>query len=386
MKILVYGDSPACNTGLGIVARHTVKALVEAGHEIVCFGMNHWVPYVDPQHFPYPIYAAGINPEGDIYGRASFLRLAKQLKPDVIYSCTDFQVTAQWLKELREFYDGPVVDYAPVDCDLCEFDVRHLDMVTRLVTYTHYGRDQLARFGYDAEVVYLGCDTDVFRPLAQRDELKGKIFHNEGFVVTAVARNQWRKDLGRTMLAFRLFRDAYEGHTLLYLHSRLTDLGGDLRYQALSAGLDLKRDVVFAPASFSEITGVEVEQLVEIYNASDVVISTCLGEGWGMSTTEAFATRTPFIGPRHTSFPELVGENEERGWLVDVAGFQVCYGFDCHLRPVVDAGGVAEALARVAAGQDVERRVEAAYQWVQRYPWERTGREIVRIVEEAAGG
>jgi len=390
LRILVYGDSPACNTGLGIVARHTVRALVEAGHDVICFGMNHWVPYVDPREFPYPIYAAGINPEGDVYGRAAFLRLVKKLKPDLIYSSTDFQVTAQWLQPLREFYTGPVVDYAPVDCELCEYDVKHLGMVDRLVTYTRYGREQLARFGYEADVVYLGCDTRMLKPVSAgaRRKLRKKIFgaDDDVFIVLAVARNQWRKDLSRTMEAFRLFRDAYAGRAMLYLHSRVRDMGGDLRYHALSVGLDIEHDVVFTPADFNEVTGIDAWKLAHIYNCADAVVSTSLGEGWGMSTTEAFACKVPFVGPRHTSFLELVGENEERGWLADVAGWQVCYGFDSHKRPVADEHGVVEKLAEIAVGRGVRDRVESAYRWVQQYTWERTGAEMRRIIEEAGDG
>lgn len=388
MKVLLYGDSPASNTGLGIVARHAAQALVKAGHEVVCFGVNHWVPYVDPQEHPYPVYAAGINPEGDPFGRKELLRLARRLEPDVVLSCTDFQLTASWLPELREFYDGPVVDYAPVDAQLYDFDVRHLELVNRLATYTRFGRDQLARFGFEAEVIYLGCDTQAFHPPRDEEEkreLKARIFKApEAFLVVVVARNQWRKDLARSMAAFREFRDAYGGRALLYLHSRIRDLGGDLRYQAIAAGLDLSRDVVFAPESYTEVVGVPLRALSEVYRAADLVLSTSLGEGWGLSTTEAFASGAPFVGPRHTSFIELVGEKEERGWLADIAGWQVCYGFDCRPRPVVDVRSTVQAMARVALGLEVEEKVARALSWARQHPWSKMRRELVELVEEAA--
>lgn len=146
-KILVYGDSPCSNTGLGIVARNVIDALLGAGHDITAFSINHWFAYVDHRRFPYPIYAAGMNREGDVFGSAEFVRTAQRLRPDLILALTDIQVIRRFMVGLREVFDGPVVVHVPVDVDLLPVDIQGLENVTRVTTYTYYGQKELVKYG-----------------------------------------------------------------------------------------------------------------------------------------------------------------------------------------------------------------------------------------------
>jgi len=49
-----------------------------------------------------------------------------------------------------------------------------------------------------------------------------------------------------------------------------------------------------------------------IYNACDAVVSTCVGEGWGLSWTEAMAVGKPVIFPQNTCLTEWI--TEENGF------------------------------------------------------------------------
>ncbi|NCY12365.1 MAG: glycosyltransferase, partial [Burkholderiaceae bacterium] len=53
-----------------------------------------------------------------------------------------------------------------------------------------------------------------------------------------------------------------------------------------------------------------------MYNASDLYVTTTLGEGWGLTLTEAMATRTPVICPISTSFIEMT-DNGKRVYAVE---------------------------------------------------------------------
>lgn len=387
--ILFFGDSPAANTGLGTVAREILARLQATGrYRIICWGVNHWAPYTDPQRFPYAIYAAGLNQRGDIYGVNGFLKLAK-VPHDLLFSIADLQIIEKFASHYRKITAAPWVAYIPVDADLLNVDLRSLAYVTVPVAYTEYGRDQLARHGIRAEVIYHGCDTETFRPagLEQRRAWRASHFgiDEATFLVMAVARNQWRKDLARTMLGFARFHERHPD-SRLYLHSKIKDVGGNLITQSVAAGLETAKDIIFTPPDFDEIRGIKVEILNELYNCADAVVSTSLGEGWGMSATEAFSTGAPFLGPRNTSLIEIVGRDEERGWLADCGRELVAsYGFDDHLRPLTDLDSWVAKLEEIYFGDGVREKTAAARAWVEENTWDSAGDRWVRLIEKAGG-
>jgi len=100
------------------------------------------------------------------------------------------------------------------------------------------------------------------------------------FIITNVNRNQQRKDIPRTIAVFEEFRKHVPNSTL-YLHCAIKDQGWDLAEVCKTFGFDTSKDVIF-PKNFGPNQGYPREVLNLIYNASDVVISTTLGEGFGL--------------------------------------------------------------------------------------------------------
>lgn len=95
-----------------------------------------------------------------------------------------------------------------------------------------------------------------------------------------------------------------------------------------------------SPPPFLRVVGeLEPERLVELYGASDVMVSPSSFEGFGLTFVEAMACGCPVVGVAATSVPEVVGQG---GLLVE--------------RP--DAALVAAALARLLG--DPALRAETA--------------------------
>ena len=100
-----------------------------------------------------------------------------------------------------------------------------------------------------------------------------------------------------------------------------------------------------APPPFVRLAGeLPAQDLVELYGASDVMVSPSSFEGFGLTFVEAMACGCPVVGVAATSVPEVVGDG---GVLVE--------------RP--DAGLVADALSRLlrddALRADVAQRALA---------------------------
>jgi glycosyltransferase involved in cell wall biosynthesis len=98
---------------------------------------------------------------------------------------------------------------------------------------------------------------------------------------------------------------------VLYLHMMAKDQGWNLPEVLKGFGLDISKDVIL-PQNFTSSVGFSLEILNLIYNASDAIISTTVGEGWGLSWTEAMATKTPVVFPQNTCLPQYI--TEETGW------------------------------------------------------------------------
>jgi glycosyltransferase involved in cell wall biosynthesis len=69
-------------------------------------------------------------------------------------------------------------------------------------------------------------------------------------------------------------------------------------------GLEIGKDVIF-PKDYSENKGCSLEELNKIYNSFDCFITTTTSEGWGLTITEAMATKTLVVCPKHTSLTEI---------------------------------------------------------------------------------
>ena len=73
--------------------------------------------------------------------------------------------------------------------------------------------------------------------------------------------------------------------------------------------LEINKDV-WLPDGFNENKGFDISTLNEIYNTFDCYITTTTAEGWGLTVTEAMATKTPVICPIHTSLKEITNDGD----------------------------------------------------------------------------
>ncbi|MET0794477.1 MAG: glycosyltransferase [Polyangiaceae bacterium] len=201
----------------------------------------------------------------------------------------------------------------------------------------------------------------------------------EATLICAVASNNVRKDLARTLAAFAEYRALHDPSAVLYVHTRPFSYGIDLNAAAAALGL-IGGQHLFFPASYHPLSGLLDAAMNELYNASDVYFSTTLGEGWGLPVTEAMAAGLPVVAPRHSSLAELgaggravLFECEERIW-VDNSGY----------RPFALMGKVVGALHRALSLSEQERAamVGLALEFAHRLDWSLVAPRWVSLIDE----
>jgi len=376
IKVLAYCDSPTCATGFGTVARNILEGLFRTGrYQIDILGINFWG---DPHNFPYRIWPVGTNAERDPYGRKKIVNMIAKsnIDFDILFFLQDTFIM-DFLPELTGFLKEKKVKhksicYFPVDGVPKEQWIKNVDATDYTVAYTEYGKKE-------AEAAYSGCkdllvlphgvNTADYYPHEESvvKAFRGNYFgHNANkFIFTNLNRNQQRKDIPRTIHAFKLFKEQVKD-SLLYLHMAKKDVGWDLMEIIKAHGLSAVDDIVF-PENFGPNQGYPREIVNMIYNCSDCVISTTLGEGWGLSWIEAMATKTPVIMPANTALVENI--TEDKGYLVRSGSNESLYTVIPHdneiVRPLVDVDHLVETMLHVYNNQEeAKQKAETAYNWV----------------------
>lgn len=442
IKILVYGDSPACATGFGQVVRNIFRRLVKTGrYDIDIFGINDRGVWKDPEEHPYRIYPAMRVGDTDFYGRIRFINVLRggdtDLKPpwDIIFTLQDPFILEQRLpifdrglmsiimdifynlyrKKTDPSYWWKVVSYWPIDSYLKPNWVEQaIGLPNYTVAYTHYGKREIEKannqltkpLDFDIKVIYHGVDTDTFKPIDEerKKEFRRRFFKGRvkpgTFLLTCVARNQMRKDIPRVMMIFKEFQRR-RPDSFLYIHAKETDVHGSLREYANYFNLEYGKDWS-VPARFDENVGFPIESLNMIYNVSDAHILATLGEGWGLPLVEAMATRTINLAPNITSIPEIfntVGrdavEVEELGKDTSIRGIPLkahttssewaTYGpmdFE-RIRPLTNVDDAVAKLLWVYDNREkVEEIEERAYRWVQGISWKKIVRQWDELFQQ----
>jgi len=383
IKVLGYCDSPTAATGFGTVSRNVFEALQKTGrYQIDVLGINYWG---DPHNFPYRIWPTGTNAQKDPYGRQKVSNMIPQMDFDILFLLQDsfiMEFIPKLMDHLRKHRAKPFksIVYYPVDSIVKQLWANNIAPADYLVAYSEFGKNEtLKRINRpDIEVIPHGVNTAEYHPLPEADvaAFKKQYFgqYADYFIITNVNRNQQRKDIPRTIIAFKEFRKIVP-KSLLYLHMAMKDQGWDLAEVCKSYELDVTKDVVF-PKNFGPNQGYPRQVLNLLYNCSDVVVSTTLGEGFGLAWMEAMGAKIPVIMPANTMLPEFI--TEDTGWLCksgSTSSLWTTIQFDNEVpRPLADVDNLVEILVEIYNNpKEAKRRAENAYRWVNaKMDWQKS--------------
>lgn len=317
-KVIFYGDSPTCATGFGQVSRNILPALYNSGrYDVDILGINYWG---DPHEYPFKIWPMAVNGQRDPYGRQRLQQhlMDPKLEYDILFFLQDTFILdflpSMFVNLQKAGKRFKSVYYYPIDGIPKPVWIDSVNSVDYPVTYTKFGFEQSTKIKPDLvdklRVIPHGVNPKVFFPAPEQQvkEFRQQFFGalSDKFIITNINRNQQRKDIPATIRAFKEFKKV-RPDSLLYLHMMAQDQGWNLPEVITAFGLDITKDVIL-PQNFTASTGFPLEILNLIYNASDCIVSTTVGEGWGLSWTEAMAAKTPIVFPINTCLGEYITE------------------------------------------------------------------------------
>jgi glycosyltransferase involved in cell wall biosynthesis len=325
-SLLVYADWN-CTTGFGAVAKELVDEWAKDKKlSIVIFGLNDMSGNIY-DYLPNVKVIPALVTQKDSYRRIELLKLIYQNDFDAIFFLQDVEVINTMEEQLKDVKNTKRKEnrpnfksmiYFPVDSEPRLADLKVLSFFDEVVTYTEYAKSVMKPLILDTQfkkikIIPHGTNSSDFYPYSDADKLKAKkeMFGSEDiFVFGSVNRNQVRKDFGSLIMGFAMFKHTSGANALLYLHCNPIDPMGINIYRLCErVGLEVGKDVIL-PKDYSENKGCTLEELNKIYNSFDCFITTTTAEGWGLTVTEAMATKTLVICPKHTSLTEITNNGE----------------------------------------------------------------------------
>lgn len=235
------------------------------------------------------------------------------------------------------------------------------------VAMSRFGQRMLGRL--DPLYVPHAVDTDVFRPLSQRDS-RGGAFPEGAFVAGIVAANKGRpsrKGFAQSLQAVKRLMDDHD-NVYLYLHTVIDpSVAGGENIPSLLRNLEIPKDRVRIADQYSLIyQPYTYGEMARIYSAMDVLLNPALGEGFGIPVLEAQACGTPAIVTDFSAMPEVCGAGwhvEHRPYWTGLNSWQAVPDVDdivaalreCHGQSPVDRKQMRDTARKHALTYDVKR-------------------------------
>ncbi len=226
IKVVAYCDSPTCATGFATVSRNILDGLHNTGRfDIDIIAINYWG---DPHNFPYRIWPAGTNSDKDPYGRKKAFSMIQQMDFDILFFLQDTFIL-EFLPELHNSLRAKgkkfrSICYFPIDGTPKVPWIHNVNACDHLIAYSDFGKREsmgVLPIMKEPMVIPHGVNTKEYFPVDKKEveAFRSHFFGAQAnkFIFTNVNRNQQRKDIPRTIVAFSEFHKQAPD-SILYLH------------------------------------------------------------------------------------------------------------------------------------------------------------------------
>lgn len=385
-----YGNDT--HTGFATVSKNVISGIRKHFGEDLLIDMIAINNFSEEAYFDkegvFVMPAQPSDPKKDEFGRNFYLKCLAEGNYEATFIMQDIGVIQPIIqvmkhvnlakqkankKQFKSFF------YFPVDCNLIKQLTKDLEFFDVLATYTEFGREEVCRFRPELrkkiKIINHGNNNGAYYPIhkEESDIFREEYFEDEAkdkFIISVINRNQPRKDIATSIFAFQELKNKWkhDKKPFLYLHMNPSDpMGLDLRALLIQTDMEEFKDYMFPPRNIENHDATEA-QLRSIYNASDLFLTTNLGEGWGLTITEAMACDLPVVAPLHTSITEI-SNNGER--IYPITEFiPVCLKTDnmirnmCFIDNVVDM--MEEAVKDILNNSDIPKeKVNNAREYVK---------------------
>jgi glycosyltransferase involved in cell wall biosynthesis len=367
-RVLCVSDSAAIDTGMGVAHREIAGRLYatnkynvasfgwfwKAGVASGCKWTFPWKQYsTDDNRHPYghpPEWNHDYNQPNGNWKECALRKVVEQFNPNVVIAIADTWM-ADYIYFMPNRHTFKLIHEVPIDGEPIPASwanlLRGADAPVVMSKYALRVMGDVDKF-LRLHYIPRGICTHKFKPYTNKNELRKKHLPSteNRFVVGVFDRFQDRKQIPRSVEGFAKFKNMHKNDNCdLYLHMCINDSFSMSQKKSLLGdnGIVERYGIVnnvLVNNNLSVEKGVDVKDLVALYNCCDVKLSSTQGEGFGLTTLEALACGIPCIATNYTTMPELLGDG--RGLLANVAAYLTgMYNVE---RALVDTDSIASNL------------------------------------------
>jgi glycosyltransferase involved in cell wall biosynthesis len=224
--------------------------------------------------------------------------------------------------------------------------------------------------------IYHGVDTNIFKPAdpAERRKIREQFQLQDKFLFLTVSRNQSRKNIPKLFQAWKKFSDMseFKDRVVLWPHMNFHDPMGwkidDLldEQKLKNQSIMYYEQIAHGPSEMHLIPETELAKLYQIADAF-VLLS---GEGFGLPTMEAMATKLPCILLNHSASGELGADG--RAHLINEIYTQTWTGSHLTERPMPDLQATVDAFAKIFRDKAYRDGIaQKGYEFATQYTWDK---------------
>jgi glycosyltransferase involved in cell wall biosynthesis len=318
MRIGFTTNAPWSPTGYGVQASELVPKLVADGHNVALMA-NYGLAGTTLNWNGVTVFGQGMDAySNDLTPAQIAFWLSQQpSEPGIGLSLYDV-----WVYKSPQWDEIPMASWTPVDHKGVPDEVKSwFDRRGKgkwAIAMSQFGERELLEAGVDRDRLFYAphsFNPQIFKPtpsamrkdLNVPDEAHLTIINSANKGVTPI-----RKCWPEMLLAWSNFAKSHPDAYLL-IWTEAFGLANGVNIDRVLKAVDAPMDRVRFVPQFEYRQGLNQEVVANAYSASDVLLMTSRGEGFGVPAIEAQACGIPVILTDWTAQTELVGS----GWLVD---------------------------------------------------------------------
>lgn len=308
MKILFYATYPTMGTGYSRIGNIISNYLAEQ-NEVYYFGISNFPNSAVVKRDIHPnikIIDALIEEKKrgttELYGVNVIIDVIKEIQPDIVFLYNDLVVLGRIFNSFINnklkinfrtiTYLDLVYEYEKIEL------IQHVNRNTDFIlVFSECWKKNLIKCGVESNKIGIlphGFDKFSFYPLDKIYCRQKFSFANDDFIVLNTNRNSYRKAIDKTIDAFLQFLKMKGGDKRIKLFLNMICLENDgydilnlikvycIKYELNYENI-VQNHIYKNPSNFNSFSD---EMLNYLYNASDIGINTCVGEGFGLCNLE----------------------------------------------------------------------------------------------------
>lgn len=312
MKILFFATYPNLGTGYSRIGNIISNYLAEQGHTIFYVGISNFITNTDKcNRYIHPniilidaLQEEKLKGNNELYGVNVICDNIVKINPDIVFIYNDIIVISRifnnFIKNniVKNFklylYLDLVYKYEKLEL------INHVDKFADMIfVFSDCWKKNLIEMGIidnKIDILYHGIDNKIFFPIDKNIARQHFNFSQDDFIILNTNRNNYRKCIDKTIEAFINFLKIKNMNPKikLFLNLLLNDSPEQFGYDILNLikisciknNLDYNIVINNNIYKYNGSTVMSDEMLNYLYNACDIGINTCVGEGFGLCNLE----------------------------------------------------------------------------------------------------